>query len=181
LKKTISILLLCCFATYHFGYYIFYYSYKLKIEADWATQIFNKELRFEEERLMKIPLSLPYRSDQKDFQEASYTFEKNGILFRVVKQRYSMDTLQLVYVPDEPLTNLESSINGWIASLTENIPQKNDNSRTFLISVLKDFLQPIAGISLKSVGNLKNENKCWHFFTYQSIDMDQDNPPPRFF
>jgi len=181
LKREISILLLCCFTTYHFGYYIFYYSYKFKIESDWASQIFNSELAFDGERLMKIPLSLPYRSDQRDFQEASYNFEKNGVVYRVVKQRYSMDTLQLVYVPDEPLRKLELSVTGWIAYVTDNLPQKNDNNRLLLTNILKDFLLPMAGVSLKFAGNLKNENNCRYFFTYKNIDKEIDNPPPKFF
>lgn len=49
-------------------------------------------------------------SEQEEFQSANVYFQENGINFRVVKQRYVKDTLQIIYVPDLALSKLDQTI-----------------------------------------------------------------------
>lgn len=66
---------------------------------------------------MEIPLSLPYMVSEEDFQIANTSFEKVGHYFRIIKQRYVNDTLQVVYVPDTAKRNINETIKFWVISL----------------------------------------------------------------
>src|SRR5690606_15978290 len=178
LKKEISILLLMCFALYHFGYYIFYFSYRYKIETDWTTSTHDYEVKPHEYHLMEIPMSIPYLADQEDYQRVSASFEKNGKIYRVVKQRYAQDTLHLIYVPDVALRKLDLTVKGWIASLTEGDNQTTKNGLVLSMSFGKDYLTSIFRLALKSYILLPDEDVGFNFSFYQNINIDLTSPPP---
>jgi hypothetical protein len=142
LKKAISIVLLICFAIYHFGYYAFYFSYERKLESQWVSQIYGEEVLEHSEILIEVPFSMPYVSNQEDFQPTNTPFEKDGRYFRVVKQRYQNDTLQLIAVPDTARKVLDSTVKKWISFLMDDEIPQDQKSKAATKSQIKDYLQP---------------------------------------
>jgi hypothetical protein len=179
LRKAVSIALLFCFAIYHFGYYGFYYSYQYSIESDWQNKIYGEQLGSLEERLMQIPLTAPYMSNQEDFQPTNTRFEKDGKYFRAIKQRYQNDTLQIVYVPDTARKVLESTVKSWITSLTDDQLPQDQNGKMQLKLFAKDYIEPEVfqtGLLLQKSG----EDKIGFIFSpYMNPYFTLDSPPPQ--
>ena len=178
MKKELSILLLFCFFFYHFGYYLFYFSYKFKIESDWASAIHDDTHDLEEAQLINIPLTIPYMVDQEEFQEANSSFEKRGKSYRVVKQRYLRDTLQIVYVPDVASNRLDHTIKGWISFLNDGIEKETTNGKIIVKNFLKDFLQPLVLARFNSRDFLHLRTIAFLFVLYVDVNIDQSYPPP---
>lgn len=141
LKKAISIVLFICFAIYHFGYFAFYFSYERHLESQWVSQIYGEEVLGQSEILIEVPLSVPYMANQDDFRPTNTPFEKDGKYFRVVKQRYQNDTLQLIAVPDTARKVLDSTVKKWISFLTDDEIPQDQKSKTSINLLVKDYIQ----------------------------------------
>ena len=142
MKKATAIFLFVCFAIYHFGYYAFYFSYDYHLESQWVSQIYGEDVQGQSEFLIEVPLSMPYMANQEDFQPTNTPFEKDGKYFRVIKQRYQNDTLQLIVLPDTERRVLDNTVKKWISVITEDeLPQDQNISLTMNFFVI-DYTQP---------------------------------------
>lgn len=179
LKKALAILLLACFAIYHFGYYAFYFSFDYHLENQWADHIYGETEGDLKERLLEIPLSAPYMSNQDEFQPTNTRFEKDGKYFRAIKQRYQNDTLQLVYVADTARGLLDNTVKKWISSLTEDEMPQDQSGKSLAKTFIKDYLQPEV-YSLDKPDSLAIEDHIgFTFSTYMSPYFTLDSPPPQ--
>ncbi|MGM0946842.1 MAG: hypothetical protein ACQEW9_16815 [Bacteroidota bacterium] len=179
MKKVLPIVLLLCFMSYHFGYYLFYFSQKYQLESSWQDKIYGVEINELEERLLEIPLSAPYMADQEDFQATNTRFEKEGKYYRAIKQRYQSDTLQVIYVPDTARKTLESTVLKWISVLTDQeFPVEGQNSNQLKVFV-KDYLQLefLDFQTLTISSNLKHQG--FTFSAYMSPYFQLESPPPQ--
>lgn len=127
---------------------------------------------------MEIPLSIPYMADEEEFRTTNTSFQKDGQYYRVIKQRYINDTLQLVYVPDSAKRNLDSTIKQWVSSLVQDeLPDSGSNSLLGKIFV-KDYTQPSNEFDF-SIRVIKNNNfNGFVFLAYQNQDINLATPPP---
>lgn len=178
MKREIAILLLFCFSFYHFGYYFFYFSYKYKIENDWSAGTYSVDQEFNGEQMIEIPVHIPYLTEQEDFYASNASFVKNGASYRIVKQRYVQDTLQVIYVPDIALNKLDYTIKGWITALTEGIDQAASNGKIIPKNFIKDYLRPISFISFKPVLSDEAAGGTFVFCLYSNFQTDLPDPPP---
>lgn len=164
---------------YHFGYYAFYYSYQYTLENRWQDKIYSEQLGTLEERVMEIPLTAPYMSNQDEFQPTNTRFEKDGKYFRAIKQRYQNDTLQIVYVQDTARKVLESTVKSWISSLTQDELPQDQNGKTQLKLFVKDYIETEPFL-LGFVAQHTIENKIGFIFSpYMSPYFTLDSPPPQ--
>ncbi|UJP66077.1 hypothetical protein [Mongoliitalea daihaiensis] len=179
MKKLSAILLLCCFALYHFGYYVAYYSFNIQIEKNWVETIYGEQQGYLQEQMMEIPLSLPYMADEEQFRSTNTVFEKDGQLYRAIKQRYTKDTLQVIYVPDTAKSNLQSTIKQWVNSLVQDdLPDGSSNS-LLSKSFVKDY-QPTEIYKLTAPVQLKEliSTIGFIFSTYDVQFLNIHTPPP---
>ena len=179
MKREIAILLLFCFSFYHFGYYFFYFSYKYKIENDWTAHTDASDCEFNEEQMIKIPVHIPYMTDQENFSVTNTSFIKNGASYRIVKQRYVQDKLQVVYVPDVALNRLDQAIKSWITALTDEIDPEASNGQIIPKNSITDYLQPFSFIYFKSQAADKAPVGEFVFRNYFIIHIELPDPPPK--
>ena len=179
MRKLSAILLLCSFTLYHFGYYVAYFSLNVQIEKNWLEKIYNDQTDGLVERMLEIPMSLPYMADQEEFSSTNTLFEKDGQFFRAIKQRYVKDTLQIVYVPDSAKRNLNVTIKQWITSLVQDeIPDSGNNSLLSKIFV-KDYTQPINDLNIDFILTREKQLIGFIFSAYQNQSQDLTTPPPQ--
>lgn len=173
-------MLLVCFALYHFGYYAFYFSYEHHLEKEWESQIYGQTSSEQVEMLMEIPLSMPYMANQEDFQPTNTPFEKDGRIYRAIKQRYQNDTLQVVYVPDTARKALITTVKSWISSLADDTLPQDQKGQTQLKLFVKDYIE--TGVfRLANMGSPAPKDKIGFIFSpYMSPCATIDSPPPKF-
>ena len=179
MRIALAIVLLSCFAIYHFGYYAFYFSYQVSLENQWKDQIYGAVQSGLEERMMEIPLAAPYMADQDHFQATNTRFEKNGKYYRAIKQRYQNDTLQVVYVPDTARKKLDHTVKRWISFLTDEDTPLDQNGKIQLKLAAKDYLETeIFGLEMpERHGYIVQIG--FIFSTYMSPFFTTPSPPPQ--
>lgn len=141
--------------------------------------IYGEQQGYLQERMMEIPLSLPYMADEEQFRETNTVFEKDGQIYRAIKQRYTKDTLQVIYVPDTAKANLQSTIKQWVNSLVQDeFPDGGPNSLVTKLFV-KDY-QPTEVYKLFAPLLLSEEPKAigFIFSTYDYQFLNIHTPPP---
>ncbi|MEB2776189.1 hypothetical protein SYJ56_12775 [Algoriphagus sp. D3-2-R+10] len=180
MKKALSILLLACFVMYHFGYYAFYFSYDQHLESKWEDLIYSESSLEADERLIEIPLSMPYMANQEEFQTTNTPYEKNGKYYRAIKQRYQNDTLQLIVLPDAKRRVLDNTVKKWISVITEDeLPQDHNSSITVKFFV-KDYIQPNPFL-FKAYSQAPIDYTIGYvFFQYINPAEGIESPPPQF-
>lgn len=143
-------------------------------------QIYGEQKLQLEEQLLEIPLKAPYLANQEEFQVANTRFEKEGEYFRVIKQRYQNDTLQLVYVPDTARQVIDLTVKKWISSLMDEDAPQEQSGKTFAKLFAKDYL-PTVILDFSSPAALVFEQDAAEFLptTYQGPFFALDSPPPQ--
>ena len=179
MRKAVAIALLICFAIYHFGYYAFYYSYQYTLESRWQDSIYGDQVGSLEERMMEIPLSAPYMSNQEEFQLTNTRFEKDGNYFRAIKQRFQNDTLQVVYVQDTARKVLDSTVKTWISSLTEDELPQDQNGKVQFKLFLKEYIETEPFRLECFAVNAQKDQIGFIFSAYMSPSFSLDSPPPQ--
>ncbi|WP_291780221.1 hypothetical protein [Cecembia sp.] len=179
MRKLSAILLLSCFALYHFGYYVAYFSFHIQIEKNWVEKIYSEQKEGWEERMLEIPMSIPYMADEEEFRTTNTRFEKNGQHYRAIKQRYVKDTLQVVYVPDTAKRNLDLTIKHWISALVQDeLPDSGNNSILSKIFV-KDYTQPKNDICFNHPVSEEKQMIGFIFSAFKNQYPDITTPPPQ--
>ncbi|MBN3584088.1 hypothetical protein JYB64_16950 [Algoriphagus aestuarii] len=180
MKKISSILLLACFAIYQFGYYAFYFSYENHLEAQWEEQIFDLEDSQLEERMLEVPLAVPYMSYQEDFQVTNTKFEKDGKYYRAIKQRYTKETLQIIYVPDTSRAVLDQTFQTWISSIVGDELPQDQNGKSLQKNFVKDYIQNDFFSFVDFEKTTYQSLLGFVFLPYQNPTFTIDSPPPQF-
>lgn len=140
MRRFAAILLLFVFFLYHLGYYVFYLAISHQLDQQWNAKVYDDHLMGEDLQHTSIPLSIPYQPDQREYEPHSGKLEIDGKYYRIVKQRYAQDTLHIVYVNDTLQTELDASVNEWLASIIQK-PVNSESSGFQLWKVLaKDFI-----------------------------------------
>jgi hypothetical protein len=101
--------------------------------------------------IIKIPLSLPYASDSKDFERVDGEFEHQGEFYRLVKQRLSQDTLFIVCIKDHKRKRISETETTLAKSLTEGTSSDHSGARS-APTFIKDYLANIFSIDTVSLG-----------------------------
>lgn len=156
-----------------------YFSFRFQIESDWMEKIYSDNQGGLEERLLEIPLSVPYMAEEEEFRATNTSFEKDGQTFRAIKQRYVNDTLQIVYVADTAKRILDNTIKQWVSSLVQDkLPDSGGNSLLVKLFI-KDYTQPSNDLDFSAVAaESENNFMAFIFSSYQFNYFHLNSPPP---
>jgi hypothetical protein len=86
----------------------------------------------------KIPLAIPYGIDSKNYESVTGQFEKDGEVYRMVKQRLYQDILYIVCIKDERTSKINSALEDFVQSFAgqEGDGQQKTSSPGFI----KDYV-----------------------------------------
>lgn len=98
-KRIGSLFLLAAILVSLHGTFAVYFLIGLHTGDSWRFSK-NDTLLHDRQMTASWPVTLPYQPDQEDFVPAMGFFEQDKIHYRIIKQRYSRDTLYIVYAID---------------------------------------------------------------------------------
>jgi hypothetical protein len=128
LKKLAAISLLALFVFNIVGYRLLV-EYALT-EADNNLEARLDKGHFNKSELLtiKVPLNLPYQTNQKDFERINGEINLNGIIYKYVQRKVYNDTLILQCIPHEEKTELQQKANEYFGKVND-LPSSNDHSK----------------------------------------------------
>ncbi|MCH6198479.1 hypothetical protein MMU07_02725 [Aquiflexum sp. LQ15W] len=143
-------------------------------------KIYSEDQNDLSEKLLEIPLSMPYMADEEEFRATNTIFEKDGQTYRAIKQRYLKDTLQVVYVLDTATKTLDNTIKLWVSSLVQDEMPDSGNNSLLVKLFTKDYTQPSNVFDFCTKSKKEKNYSLFIPSAFVGIEGNLNSPPPEF-
>lgn len=143
-RRLLSIFFLLLFLFNVGGYYFVFVGLQYQASLEVSERLDNNEYDADETFLFKIPLTLPYQITDNGYERVSGLIEHRGTFYRLVKQRYTTDTLHIVCIRDHTQKIIDDELTKY-ARLSNDIPVSQENNQhsgkavNLLAKFSKDF------------------------------------------
>jgi hypothetical protein len=146
LKRSIAISLTIIFLLNVVGYYGLFLGLEYQHNIRIANRLdsvnpFESDKTFE----VKVPLTVPYASDDSDFKRVSGQFEYQGEFYQMIKQKLERDTLTVVCLKDDAQKSIQNAFTDFVKSFNGSSAH---HDKSTMPTLLKDYLRE--AISLKN-------------------------------
>jgi len=178
LKKltAISLVVLILFNT--LGFYGVLVGLRYKAKHDLVQRLDTDQYRYDETITLKVPLVIPYNTDDDDFERVDGEIEYEGEFYRLVKQKLVRDTLHIVCIKDAKSKNIKKALADYVKTFTDK-PVDSKTKGKIQISFIKDYLPSSFSISRGSEGwDRSVANKC-RLTLFNNVTIAVLGPPPR--
>ncbi len=143
-KKLAAIIMLFLLLFNLIGYRAWFYYTQQKADKQLVASLDKEAYNDNDLITIKIPLSLPYQTDQRDFERVDGEIKLNGTIYKYVKRKVYHGELVLLCLPDHNKMKLESAKGEFFKlanSLQTNTPTKKPvNSSTVSINnILSEY------------------------------------------
>ena len=121
------------------GYYGVFLGLQYKNDKEMMQKFDAGEYSDSELVTIKIPITIPYAMDSKDFPRVDGEFKHNGEFYRLVKQKLSQDTLYVVCVKDHENKRIDEAMTSFVKTFTDK-PVDNHSNAKIVITFIKDYI-----------------------------------------
>ena len=111
MKKLAAILLIALFLFNLFGYRILFYVAEQHSNLTIETALDKNQYNEQDLITIKIPMSVPYQIERKDFERFDGEVTMNGKCYKYVKRKICDGNLILLCLPDNNKMHLETAKN----------------------------------------------------------------------
>ncbi|MBX2901481.1 MAG: hypothetical protein KF775_17655 [Cyclobacteriaceae bacterium] len=178
MKKLFALLMLCLFLLNVLGYYGVLVGLQAKNTKSLIARFDNDDYSRQHEITIKVPITVPYASDSREYTRVDGEFEHQGEIFRMVKQKLQQDTLFIVCVKDNTSKGLKQVLTDYVASFTDK-PATEKSQTQLLQNFIKDFIATTTQLQSNTTGWNSELPQSVRVPMYQSIGLTLSNPPPQ--
>ncbi|MBX2915619.1 MAG: hypothetical protein KF856_10160 [Cyclobacteriaceae bacterium] len=139
MKRVFALFLMLLFLLNVLGYYGVLVGLQLKNKQNLQAQFDSDEYERQHEVTIKVPLTIPYATDSKEYTRVDGEFEHEGEVYRMVKQKLQSDTLYIVCVKDATSKDIKQALAEYVKSFTDKPASEKSQSKT-LQNLIKDYI-----------------------------------------
>jgi hypothetical protein len=176
-KRTFSITMLFLFLLNVLGYYGVLVGLQIKNTQNLSAQFDEDDYERQHEVTIKVPITVPYQSDTREYVRVNGEFEHEGDVYKMVKQRLQRDTLYIVCVKDNTSKKINQALKDYVKTYTDK--PSSSKSQTMLQNLIKDYITTSTALQSTNAGwnyELPEGNKL---NAYESVSIQLNNPPPQ--
>jgi hypothetical protein len=151
LKKVIAIFLVILILFNTLGFYGIFVGLRYKAKKDIVHRLDNDQYQYKETITLKVPLSIPYNTDDEDYERVDGEVEYQGEFYRLVKQKLVSDTLYIVCIKDIKSKQIKQALADYVKSFTDK-PADNKSQGKMQTTFIKDFLPTSFSLSASTEG-----------------------------
>jgi hypothetical protein len=179
-KRVLSIVLIALFLFNVIGYYGIYVAMLKQAQVALNKKIDNDQYKEDQTITIKIPLTLPYPVQQDEFQRVQGDFEHQGEFYKLVKQKYSNDTLYVVCIKNAEEKKAFTVFSDLVKLSTDQTSSTSHHqSSKTIVSIIKDYNPAVEEISFTPPLGIDLANSFTFFSTnILSQDLTVFSPPP---
>lgn len=175
MKKTVSVGLLVLFTFNLGGYYFLFWALQSRADQQLSEQLDANLNNVAGSFEIKIPLTLPYPLQQKDFERKDGEFVHKGEHFRLVKQKLENDTLTIVCIKDQKAQQL--------THVMEEFRAKTSSDQTDGVMLSGKVIQEYERLEVLLVITISGWTLSFESYSpsadFSSITLASPSPPPR--
>lgn len=121
------------------GYYVVFVGMQYRNDVAMVEQLDHGQYEQNQTVTIKIPIAVPYMTDQGDFVRVDGKFEHQGEFYRLVKQKYSQDTLTVVCVKDHENKRIHEALTDYVKTFTDKSSDQQSQGKV-TITFIKDYI-----------------------------------------
>ncbi|MBS1505398.1 MAG: hypothetical protein JSS79_02020 [Bacteroidetes bacterium] len=179
MKKAVALFLTIVFLFNVIGYYGIYLAMVTKAQSAMNQKIDSESYSADQTLTIKVPLSLPYPVQQNEYQSVQGDFEHGGEFYKLVKQKYSNDTLYIVCLKNTEEKKAFKTLKEFVnLSTDQSNATGNQNAKT-IVNIIKDYNPVVAQIHFtqrEAIALVKPA--AFHSSKILVQDFPEFSPPP---
>lgn len=133
------------------GYYVVFMGIEYQHKVALKTKFNANEYDASQTVTFQIPLSVPYMSDNTEFESADGIFEHNGELYQLIKQKYAKDTLTVVCLKDDGNKRLHAVMADYLKTYSD-ASSEDGQSNEITLSFIKDYIPQTFALVANATG-----------------------------
>ena len=164
------------------GYRLWYYFEQQRSDKNLETLLDKEQYNEAELITIKMPLSLPYQSDTKDFERVSGEVNFNGKIYKYVKRKVENGEFVLLCLPDKNKMQIESQKQDFFKNtndIAQNTSKKSDNPKSISFkNISSDYDQYSFSFKINSLNSsCQNFGLCKSENLLSSPHVSPEQPP----
>lgn len=162
------------------GYYGIFFGLKVLNDSRVNADLDRNMYAGSEAMTLRIPFSLPYSSNQENYERIDGKFEYEGRIYRIVKQKLYNDTLYVVCVNDQMGKILEDSFVELAQSITGTSTDTKPSGKPVIL-LMKDFEKcEKLGVNItQNAIDIEDKRPSYIDFPYSNSFIYSIDPPPQ--
>jgi hypothetical protein len=160
------------------GYYGVFVGIQFKNARAMQTLFDNEEYNRTHEVTIKVPLTVPYATDSREYTRVDGEFEHQGEMYRMVKQKLQRDTLYIVCVKDNTSKDIKQALAEYVKSFSDKPASEKNQSKT-LQNLIKDYISTATAIQTHNLGWSYAVSQGDVVVSYPSWTSQSTSPPPK--
>jgi hypothetical protein len=121
------------------GYYAVFVGMQLRSDSALNRQLDDGTYDESQTISIKIPVNVPYLTGSNEFERVSGNFSYNDQVFRLVKQKYSSDTLTIICIRDVQTKRIQEALSDYVKTFTDHQQSQTQNLK-YATALNKDFI-----------------------------------------
>jgi hypothetical protein len=142
MRKGLAIFFLSIILLNIAGYYLVFEGWRYHHAASWS---FDENAGDAQEMIIEIPVNVPY-AEEKDWQSADGQFEYKGDVYRIVKQKLTLEAVYLACVKDAENTRINQQLDEFAKTFGDKPADAKSGGKS-LPAFIKEYISP--SISIK--------------------------------
>jgi hypothetical protein len=176
-KRPLAVFILSVFLLNVLGSYGLFLGLKANAGEELAEKLDSDMYDLGASVTFKIPFSIPYGTDSKTYERMDGQFEKDGVVYRMVKTRLYHDVLYIVCVKDQK----SSKINNTLSDIAQGFGGQDDGEKSVAQTLIKDYVNTEIALTRAINGwqsDVINTETVSYFFDsyFSSIVHPPDRP-----
>jgi len=154
------------------GFYGIFLGMQLRYAREANKQLDDGQYSASDAMTFKVPLSVPYASDNQEYQRVAGEFEHRGEVYRLVKQKLYHDTLYIVCVKDRESKKINQALDDYVKTFTDKPVNAKQQNNKLIQSFIKDFLTTGVVVETQALGWNKStayRNFSSRYFSFYSF------------
>lgn len=150
MKRIFATLMLFLFLLNVLGYYGIFVGLRFRNVQELVQKFDNNTYSSSETSTFKIPITVPYYTDSRDFERVDGEFEHQGEVYRLVKQRLYQDTLHIVCVKDKESKNIKAVLTDYVKTFADDPDNAKQTVKS--LQLIKDYITFSIDVNPLSLG-----------------------------
>lgn len=148
MRKTLAIFFLSIILLNIAGYYLVFEGWKYHNSISWS---FDEEASNAQELIVEIPVNVPYATQAKDWEKADGQFEYQGDMYRIVKQKLTLDAVYIACVKDNEGNRIKQQLEDFVKSFTDKPGDAKQSVKSFP-GFIKEYVSNIVSVKSSVLG-----------------------------
>ncbi len=161
------------------GLYGVFLGVQFKYSQEVAQNLDDDNYAGADEMTFKVPLTVPYHTDSKEYERVHGDFEVGGEVYQLVKQKLLRDTLYIVCVKDHQGKKIKQALADYVKTFTDKPTDTRQQSSKIFQNLIKDFLSISVSVEQQNSGWEKSISFSSIETRYEYISLSLNGPPPR--